>query len=231
MRKGFKPGSVITAHILLCLTLTLIQLPADGSPESISAEIQMNNSWEVAFDEGDDFVYTVDGSFILTERTGLDRLTPVTATLSVSEGQWDATPRQTVYNDVGVDNWETFSIDLEIPGDASAGQSSSYTVTIVFQGQTSETTETTGFTVLLSSASTDDDDDNTGNGDEDSVDEPAASGGGFPIWPVFVLGLMVLLVFAGIWAYRNIEIVREVDGRHKIYLREKDTGRIIGKER
>ena len=226
MRKALAPVS----WIMVVLMLAAIPMVIDGSPESIDAEIQMNNSWEAAVEEGEDAVLTVDGSFILTERTGLDRITPVTATLSVSEGQWDATPRQTVYNDVGTENWVTFSIDLTIPEDSKAGQSSSYTVTILFQGQTSEITETAGFSVLLTSAS-DDDGDNDGNGDEDSIDNAGASNGGFPIWPVFVLGLIILLVFAGIWAYRNLEIVREVDGRHKIYLREKDTGRIIGKEK
>ena len=71
-------------------------------------------------------------------------------------------------------------------------------------------------------------DDDDGN---QTTDQSGDQSNGFPIWPVFLLGLIAIAVVGGIWAYRNVEIVRETEGRRRDSLREKDTGRIFGKDR
>ncbi len=221
---------------MLCIamiSLIIFSVPSlhfsSAGPSDISATIQLESDWEVALVDEEETPLAIEGAFVLNEKNGWDIIGEVTATLSVSEGQWEAHPRQTVYVDVDVNAWQTFMIDVTIPEEASPGQSSAYTVKILLEGQVSSDEVTAGFIVTVISANANNDEPN----DDDNVpDSPNVSdGGSFPIWPVFLLGLIAVAAFFGFWAYKNIEIVREVDGRRKIYLREKDTGRIFGKEK
>jgi hypothetical protein len=226
--------SISSRSILFVITvLSMVFLSGTSSAghSALAGEVQLaNNNWEIAKAEDGETILPVEGAFMVTEKSGLDIIGEVTATISVSTGQWQAEPRQVVYNDIPVDAWQTFVIDVTIPEDESPGMTSSYSISIYLEGQVSEETLTQGFVVTLMSESGDDDDtDPDDNGA--SNDNDGEGGSSFPIWPLFVLGLIVLLVFVIIWAYRNIEVVREVDGRRKLYLREKDTGRIFGKDR
>jgi hypothetical protein len=226
MRRSFTfPIMVLVAVFLNVACLT----GAFSSPSAISGDINLENQWPIAPLKGEETVLQVQGAFILTERSGLDLISPVTATVSVSSGQWDAVPRVSSYSDVTPNEWTKFIIDVTIPPEARSGENSPYTVTVRFEGQVSNDEVTAGFVVTIISVT----------GDDDTVDDdvdPSDTGNDqenkrFPYWPVFLLGLIAILVIAGIWAYRNVEIVRETDGRRRIYLREKDTGRIIGKDR
>lgn len=226
MRRSFTFPIMVLVSVFLsvaCLT------GAFSSPSAISGDINLENQWPIAPLKDEETILQVQGAFILTERSGLDLISPVTATVSVSSGQWDAVPRVSTYSDVTPNEWINFIIDITIPTEARTGENSPYTVTVRFEGQVSNDEVTAGFVVSIISVTGDDDpvDDDTkpSDGNEDQENN------GFPIWPVFLLGLIAILVIAGIWAYRNVEIVRETDGRRRVYLREKDTGRIIGKDR
>ncbi len=226
MRRSFSfPIMVLVTALLNVACLT----GAFSSPSSISGDINLENQWPIAPLKDEETVLQVQGAFILTEKSGLDLISPVTATISVSSGQWDAVPRVSTYSDVTPNEWTNFIIDITIPIEARTGENSPYTVTVSFEGQVSNDEVTAGFVVTIISVTGDDDtvDDDSepseGNNDQEN--------NGFPIWPVFLLGLIAVLIIAGIWAYRNVEIVRETDGRRRVYFREKDTGRIIGKDR
>ena len=213
---------------LIIISVPSLQVSSAG-PSDISATVQLESDWTIALADEGETPLAAEGAFVLNEKSGWDLIGEVTATLSVSEGQWEAHPRQAVYADVTVDAWQTFMIDVTIPEEASPGQSSAYTVKILLEGQVSSDEVTAGFivTVIAANANGDEPAD-----DDDGSDVPDVSdGGSFPLWPVFLLGLIAVAAFVGFWAYKNIEIVREVDGRRKIYLREKDTGRIFGKEK
>ena len=203
---------------------------ADSNPAAVTGDINLENDWPIAPTGSEDNILEVKGAFILTEKSGLDLISSVTATISVSSGTWDAAPRVSTYEDVTPNQWTNFIIDVSVPPDARPGENSPYTVTVRFEGQVSEDEVSKGFVVTILSAGGDDNppDDDDGN---QTTDQSGDQSNGFPIWPVFLLGLIAIAVVGGIWAYRNVEIVRETDGRRRVYLREKDTGRIFGKDR
>jgi hypothetical protein len=230
--RGFPMKLRIYFPVLLLITAGVVIMNTTSGlsgPAAVSGEINMENQWPVVPKDGEPTVLAVQGSFILNEKTGLDLFGPVAATLTVSSGQWDAEPRITTYGDVTPGEWVNFMIDITIPEDARAGENSPYTVTVRFEGQVGEDEVTGGFVVTIMSATGDDD--TSGPDDDDSQGNNTVEAKGFPIWPVFLLGLIAILVVSGIWAYRNVEVVRETDGKRRIYLREKDTGRIFGKDR
>lgn len=218
--------------LVLLVLFSLADLPgSDGAPEQVEGDIEMNKEWPLIPNEEGETVMEIIGSFTLSTKSLQDAPWPVTATLSVSEGQWDATPRQTEYIIEETGTWERFYIDVVIPQEVMTGESSSYTVTIHFQGRFSDSTAQEGFLVRIESGSMDDQPTDTDDENDTSTEGDLKDSGSFPIWPIFLLILIVALVIVGIWAYRNIELVREVDGKKRIYLREKDTGRILGKDR
>jgi hypothetical protein len=220
------------AFFIVLLAFVGIGIPfsAEAGTSAVSGEINLEGQWPIAPSGSEDNNLQVEGAFILREKSGLDFFSPVSATITVSSGQWTANPRVSTYSDVSSSEWTTFIIDVTIPANAIAGENSQYTVTIRFEGQVSSDEVSKGFVVNIISATGDDDtddDDDEQPVENDNPDEDKS----FPIWPVFLLGLIAVVVVGGIWAYRNVEIVRETDGKRRIYLREKDTGRIFGKDR
>jgi hypothetical protein len=223
-------------NILISISLMMFLVPvlfsggSQAAPTSVSGSIELNDMWPYfPEDEGQETIEIV-GSFTISEKSLQDAPFPVTATVTLSPGQWEASLRQSVYEIEETGTWERFYIDVTIPEGVKTGESSSYAVSIHFQGRFSDSSAQAGFTVKIESGSMDDDisddDDDDGNSEGDLQNT-----GSFPIWPIFLLILIIALIIAGIWAYRNIEVVREVDGKRKIYLREKDTGRILGRDR
>lgn len=218
--------------ILLMSFLMILVIPASNAgPNEVGGSIDINEEWPIVPNEEGDTVMEIVGSFTLDTKTLQDSLSSVTATLSLSEGQWEASLRQTEYIIEDTDTWERFYIDLIIPTDAMVGQSSTYTVTVQFQGRFSESSAQDGFTVRVDSGTMDDDTVTTDTDSDTGGEGDLKSSTNFPLWPIFLLILIVAIVIVGIWAYRNIEIVQETDGKRKIYLREKDTGRILGRDR
>ncbi|RLF67710.1 MAG: hypothetical protein DRN57_05380 [Thermoplasmata archaeon] len=216
--------------MLFVITSSFLSSGAMGGVQNIDGEIQINSEWPVIPLEEEETVLLIEGSFMVTEKSGLDIPFTVTATLSLSEGRWEASLRQTEYQNVNEGEVWPFAIDMVIPQDAQVGESSSYTVTLTLKDQISETSTQASFVVRLISSDT-----GSGGGNSGTVPGNVTSSDGtsraFPIWPLFVLGLVFIGVAAGVWAYRNLEVVREVDGKRRIYLREKDSGRIIGRDR
>jgi len=220
----------LISAVLFVITSSFLSSGAMGGVQNIDGEIQINSEWPVIPLEEEETVLLIEGSFMVTEKSGLDIPFTVTATLSLSEGRWEASLRQTEYQNVNEGEVWPFAIDMVIPQDAQVGESSSYTVTLTLKDQISETSTQASFVVRLISSDT-----GSGGGNSGTVPGNVTSSDGtsraFPIWPLFVLGLVFIGVAAGIWAYRNLEVVREVDGKRRIYLREKDSGRIIGRDR
>ncbi|HHD15475.1 MAG: hypothetical protein DRN37_08020 [Thermoplasmata archaeon] len=220
----------LISAVLFVITSSFLSSGAMGGVQNIDGEIQINSEWPVIPLEEEETVLLIEGSFMVTEKSGLDIPFTVTATLSLSEGRWEASLRQTEYQNVNEGEVWPFAIDMVIPQDAQVGESSSYTVTLTLKDQISETSTQASFVVRLISSDT-----GSGGGNSGTVPGNVTSSDGtsraFPIWPLFVLGLVFIGVAAGVWAYRNLEVVREVDGKRRIYLREKDSGRIIGRDR
>jgi len=231
--KGRKMRFRTSLQLLILLVAAihpiLIQ-EADSDPSTISGDVNIENDWPIAPIGSEETILEVKGSFILTEKTGFDLISPVTATVSVTSGKWNAVPRVSTYEDVAANQWISFIIDVSIPPDARAGENSPYTVTVRFEGQVSEDEVSKGFVVNILNAGGNDNPSNDPVGNQ-TMDQRGEDSKGFPIWPVFLLGLIAIAVVGSIWAYRNVEMVRETDGKRRIYLREKDTGRIFGKDR
>lgn len=219
------PRTILTVvFIIIATMLTLEGRPALGGPETLNGELNIPSRVPVVGSKDNATTVRVDGVFRVNEKSGLDALAPASATLSVSKGEWEAALSVTYFSDVQEGDIYDFYVTIEVPSDAKEGDSSSYTVTLTLEDFRGSTQTGATFVVNIEKVLGEDNDDGDGF-------LGGSSGGSISlIWPLFILGLIVLTVIIIIWAKRNFELVREV-GTKKVFIREKDSGRIIGRRR
>lgn len=212
---------------VLIVLVTLDGLSTDASPSSVSGDISIPSdtaSEKVSNNETD---MVVQGNFAITEKTISDAIVPTDASLSISDGTWEAKLSRMNWDNVQKGEENPFTVTVTIPKDATLGMRSSYTLYLVFTdgfgnevGSTQE-----DFMVRVDKVVNGDDDDDTIDDEGVKITEDKS----IPFIPIFLGGVILALIVGLIWFFKNYEVVREVDGDRKIYLREKDTGRILGR--
>jgi hypothetical protein len=194
-----------------------------GAPSSISGDIEVLPEWQVFIEGRNDTLVNIDGQFRVEEKSGLDTLLDLTATLSVSGGDWQAQLPKTTFPNVVTGEIYLFKVVITVPFDVTDGAVQTFSVKLTLTNQLNTAQDQVSFTVAVQREEDPDDDDG-----------PLSLPGGssIPLLPIFfVAAILVFAAVAGIWVSKNIEIVREVGGRRRIFFREKGSGRILGKRR
>ncbi|MFW3146607.1 MAG: hypothetical protein ACMUIE_07325 [Thermoplasmatota archaeon] len=185
-------------------------VPASGSSENVTRVV-------------------VEGHFVVTEKNGADAVLPISASLSISSGAWDASLSKAQWDNVQRMEENSFTVTVTVPGGVSVGDSASYQLNVRFVnslGQESGSAQAP-LTVRVDTMEEGVDDDDGDDDDGSNIIKDDS----MPLWPIFIIGVVVVLIAGAFWFFKNYEIVRELDSERKIRLREKDTGRIIGKDR
>jgi len=112
---------------------------------------------------------------------------------------------------------------VKVPFDVKDGATQTFSVRLTLTNQLSSASDQASFSVVVQREEVADDDDGPlGLPGDSSV----------PILPILFIGaILVFVAVAGVWISKNIEIVREVGGRRRIFFREKGSGRILGKRK
>lgn len=221
----------ITLPFLMILLLPLFQ-GASAGPFAVSGDINIPSDTPIEKVSDNVTIVRVQGGFAINEKTFPHTFASIDAELSISMGNWEALLSQTTWSNVqrGEDN--PFTVTITVPRDATIGMTASYTLYLVFTDTTGAEVGTTqeNFMVRVDrvSISGNDDDDDIGLDDDDDLN--VSEDESIPILPIFGIGVLIVIVVGLIWFFKNYELVRETEGERKIHLREKDTGRILGKK-
>ncbi len=195
----------------------------NGAPSTISGDIEVQPEWQVFVEGRNDTILNIDGQFRVAEKNGLDTLLDLTATLGVTGGDWKAQLSKTTYPNVVPGEIYPFKVVVTVPFDVKDGAAQTFSVKLTLTNQLNTAQVQASFTVTVQREEVPDDDDGP-------LGLP--SGSSIPLLPIlFVAAVLVFAAVFGVWVSRNIEIVREVGGRRRIFFREKGSGRILGKRR
>lgn len=213
------------AAVLFSLVFTI---GSEGSPRTVQSNISIFDT-EIVIRENETTEVQVDGSFMIESVGAGDTIGGLSATLTISEATWAPTLSQTFWDNVQQEQDYFFTVDFTIPEDTGVGDSSNPTLYLDFEnpikgdvGSSSRGFEVKVISVIDSGRNDDDDDSGIISPAEDES---------FPLWPIFIIVIVIGLVIAGIWVRKNIDFVREEDGSRRIMMREKDTGRILGRKK
>jgi len=220
--------SVIAAFVILSTFFLITEpRPVSAGPEGITATIEVPAENRIVLGNKTTTV-SIEGYFAILERSGLDTVGTISANLEVIGGEWAKTLSRNRWNDVEKNNNYDFTLKVEVPPGVGAGQSESYNLVLTFRNQfDQEVGSASAGTLLVVETIIDIGDDDEEN---DDVLAPVEDGSVSLLIPIFVLGLVIGLVVVLIWARKNLELVRSQDGRRRIYLREKDSGHIVGRK-
>jgi len=220
LKKAARISSASVSISLICLLLSPV---VGGAPEVLQGTVAVDGlSGPVRVSSSNETNLIVTGFVRLDEkRTPLSQ-GDVNVRLDLEGGgEWTASVEPGSIPDMEVGIHYNIRIAIRIPPSHVGGQSQSYLVTAVFEDNLGSVQTSDQFVVMTEV-------DEGGDGGNSTVNVPNPERG-FPIWILFPAGILFLLVLAGIWAYRNLEFVRERGGGRKIYLREKDSGRVLKK--
>lgn len=208
---------------LVAMVLILSPHSVFGGPSTISGEIELLPEWQVFVEGMNDTEVNVEGQFRIVDKSGADSLLDLTATLSLSGGDWQAQLPRTTYPNVVQGEIYQFDVVVTVPYDVKDGASQTFTVKLTLSNRLNTVEDQASFSLSVQREEVSDDDDGPlGLPSDSSV----------PLLPIlFVAAVLIFAAVAGIWISRNIEIVREVGGKRRIYFREKGSGRILGRRR
>lgn len=211
--------AMATTIILLLLALAL---GADAGPSAIGGDIDVPGEVTVQSRPGNDTDVSVAGTFRVTAKNGPDQFLRLTAALSASGGQWPTVVHPSLFEDVAVGTDYEFTISFSVPAGTLNGTHTAYSVTLLLTNVLGSSQIVDSFQVSVRT-------DIGGGGDDDGGGDPGGiSVSDFP-WGllIFIGGLFIFLGLGIVWAYRNLELVREVGGRRRIMMREKSSGRLL----
>ncbi|MBN1540453.1 MAG: hypothetical protein JW939_09940 [Candidatus Thermoplasmatota archaeon] len=212
---------------LATLLLVLILSGVEGMPQEVQADISVPAETSLTLRENKTAEIDIDGFFTVTSTGPLDAVGGLTANLEITDSGWDPRLSQTIWTNVEVQTDRSFVVLLTIGPDTVAGERNSYTLTLTLSNSLSGAvvgTETAVMSVSIENILDD------GREDDDDDGSPVVEDGSFPLWPFFLGAIVVGLIVVAIWAKMNLELVREEDGRRRVYIREKDSGRIVGRK-
>jgi hypothetical protein len=213
--------------MLRYLTAALVLLsmlssdPAVADVRSVEGEIELPSDVPVVSYPGNETHVTVQGTFRVTAKNGPDQILRLTGTIAVEGGQWPGAVEPSTFDDVQAGTDYEFTISFIVPAGTEDGANTAYTVTLLLMNILGPNQIVASFRVEVENKG--------GNGgSEDGIDLGSVDMSDFP-WGLFIFigGLIVFLLLGLIWAYRNLELVREVGGRRRVMMREKHSGRII----
>ncbi|MFO8051160.1 MAG: hypothetical protein R6V01_05605 [Thermoplasmatota archaeon] len=220
-------GAMRSFVVLPVLTLLLLSFAADAYPDAVSGDI--NIPADIPAEKVADNItkINVKGDFVLNEKTFPHTIASIDAELDISQGSWEASLSQHTWENVQKGEQNPFTVEVIIPLDATIGMTSSFTLYLVFIDSTGSEVGSTqkNFMVRVDRISHEEDDDEEDDDDQGEVD--VSEDKSIPIIPIFAGGIAVILIIGLIWFFKNYEMVREVNGNRGIFIREKDTGRII----
>lgn len=217
-RFGMRSAAAFLALIIL---MTASSPAVFGSPSVVQGSISVDSPVEIVPNKANETTVSIPGSFRVDSKNGPDTLLVTDAGLSISGGTWSAALSETHWEGIEEGRIYTFTITVIIPAGSAAGESVTYTLTLVFSNILgSSTPETTPLNIVLMRIPNGDNDPDDGPDDNDTADQPDV-GNPFPIWIIFVGGLVVLLAGGAVWAFRNLEMVREDDGGRRIMMKER----------
>ena len=206
--------------LALVLMLGLVLGPAGVSAghETVSAAVEVPPEVGSKAGRSNDTIIVIDGSFTVT-MSGPDQFLTLTGELSVSQGVWPAGISPSTFSNLIQGERYAFTINVTVPAGSDLPGTGSYVVKLTLSNLLGSTSVEEAFIVKVEPQGAVD--------VEDGGILPRFNGG-FP-WGmvIFVLGLVFLMVLGVIWALRNLEMVREIEGRRRIMLREKRSGRIL----
>lgn len=204
--------------LVLLIGLVLGHAGVSAGHEAVSATIEVPP--EVGSEAGrfNDTIIVIEGSFTVA-RSGPDQFLTLTGELSLSLGVWPAMITPSTFSNLVQGERYTFTINVTVPAGSDLPGTGSYLVKLTLTNILGSTSVEEAFIVKVEPQ---------GAVDEEDVGILPRFKGGFP-WGImiFVLGLLFLIVLGVIWAFRNLELVREIGGRRNIMLREKKSGRIL----
>jgi hypothetical protein len=224
-----KSTILVAAAVLLSIFIfPASSQPVSAGPTGITATIEIPPETRIVMGNETTTV-VVEGYFAMLEKSGLETVGTISASLEISGGEWSNSLSQTFWANVERNNNYDFTVSVDIPGGVSAGQSESYNLVLTFYNQLDQQVGSTskGTLVVVDSVIDNGGDD---DGEDDDGTVPGEDKSISLIIPIFIVGLLIGLIVALIWAKKNLEIVRSSDGRRRIMLREKDSGHIIGKK-
>jgi hypothetical protein len=214
---------ISAALILILLMITISSPSISGRPSAVEGSISIDRTVQIVQNRMNETEVEVTGTFRVDSMDRPDQTFTTSAdldidgelsTASLSQYHWDSVEEYRIY---------TYTVIVIIPADSPIGPYDTYTLTLEFTNMlgTSDTdpAKMTIELITRSNGGENSDDGPQGNNtaDESSVGNP------FPIWIIFVGGLVVLLVGGAVWFYRNVEIVREEDGGRRIMMKERKT--------
>ncbi|MGA1848336.1 MAG: hypothetical protein ACMUHB_03255 [Thermoplasmatota archaeon] len=223
-------SSFITAAAMLATILVTVLFPAgEAGPAEVTGSININSETRITLGNDTNTV-RIEGYFSMIEKSGLETVGTISAGLVVSGGEWTTRLSQDYWNDVERNNHYDFILSVEVPQGVSAGQSESYNLILTFYNQLDQEVGTTSTGTLVVVESILDNGKEDDDQDDDDGAVPVEDESVSLIIPIFVIGLIIGLVVALIWAKKNLEIVRSDQGKRRIMFREKDSGHILGRK-
>jgi len=205
---------------VLCL-LMMISAPASSDPSAVDGEIDLPQEVIVQGHEGNGTIVVVMGSFTVTAKNGADQILRLGGSLSIAGDDWPATIEPSTFSDLTVGTPYEFSIVFTVPAGTASDTMTSYSVTLVLQNVLGNTQIADSFQATVEQRR---DDGDGGGGVLDELRGDVEVPWGLLI---FFGGLWVFMALGVVWAYRNLELVREVGGRRRIMMREKGSGRLL----
>ncbi len=209
----------LTAAIVLLSVLS--SDPAVADIGSVEGEIELPSDVPVVSYPGNETHVTVQGTFRVTAKNGPDQILRLTGTISVEGGQWPGAVEPSTFDDLEAGTDYEFTISFTVPSGTDDGANTAYTVTLLLVNILGPNQIVASFRVEVEKKGGE-------GGTDGGIDLGSVEMADFP-WGllIFIGGLIVFLALGLIWAFRNLELVREVGGRRRVMMREKRSGRII----
>ncbi|MDG6225233.1 MAG: hypothetical protein QCI82_06940 [Candidatus Thermoplasmatota archaeon] len=208
----------ICISLVLMLGLVLGSVGVSAGNETVSATIEVPPEVSSEAMRSNDTVMVIEGYFTVT-RSGPDQLLQLSGALTISQGTWPAEITPSTFSNLVQGERYSFQVNVTVPADSELPGTASYVIELIITNILGSTSFEEAFIVKVDPPAPVD------QGDESII--PGFEGG-FP-WGIliFVIGLLFLIVLCVVWAFRNLELVREIGGGRRIMLREKKSGRIL----
>jgi hypothetical protein len=224
---GSKVSMFLAITALLFTSFSILEVNA--GPNTVTGSILILGQFDVVIREDETLPFDVEGFFSVTKDVW-DIGTYATMSVELNVGDWEPALSQTRWETVQQDETYDLMVSVTIPNGSLVGEQSSYTLILTIYNNLDQEvgSDTEGFSIDIKSViPTGDDDDSTA---DDEIITPIEDES-FPLWPIFIIVIVIGLIIVGIWARKNLEFIREEDGSRRIMLREKDSGHILGRKK
>jgi hypothetical protein len=218
----YRFGPRSASAIIVLLLLSIASSPAVfGSPTTVAGSISIDSPVEIVPNRNSETPVNIPGSFRVDTKDGPDTLLTTSADLSISGGSWTASLSETHWEDIQEGMIYQFTVTIVLPNGTTAGESSTFTLALVFTNLLGTSTpETAPLNIILMQMPNGDNDPDEGPDDNSTTEIPSVENP-FPIWIIFIVGLIILLLIGFIWALRNLQMVVEDDGGRRIMMKER----------